>query len=220
MKKGKSKGRVLVILTIVVFIALSSFAISRLTITSPVSGSCGDGVCNLGESFESCPNDCLCQDSTFDEFVGDWGECSGGYRKRIIQNICAETKVETESCAAASTSSQEYLVEKEKFASQIINLNRDLTAAVNAYNDGVISAAHFKDRIDNIDHKSLELYYHIKRLTVPSQSSENYMTLTKASVAQLTAINSILEYFTSSDVEYLYDSRNWLEQSDAYANQV
>lgn len=210
--------KILVLILIILSVIISTFVIFKIDITSSNPGHCGDGVCNVDETHESCVVDCSCHDSTFDESIGEWGSCNGGYRKRIIQNSCGETKVETEICVVESTSNQEFVIEANGFIRKIEDLNKEITASINAYNDGLMSSVILKERVENIGTKNLVLYYDLKRLEAPSQYSSANILLKQAIAAQLTGVNELLEYFIDVDVTHIYTAQDWIIKSEEYVS--
>jgi len=223
VEKTRSTIQRLRMLFVLLIIIASTMAIAiiSLTITAKASN-CGDDICGPGETTQNCPNDCHCDDATFDEVIGEWSGCNSKQQKRIVQNSCDDTKVETRACVAQPTTQPQkvFTVTANKFLDQIKLLNKEIKASISAYNDGIITAGIFKSRLDSASSESLLLYYDVKNMIPPSEYENVYTNLNKAVASQLSGLNEIMKYFEDNNINHLYSGENWMDKSDLYAEEA
>jgi hypothetical protein len=227
-RKNRSKRRT--ILLIVLIVVITALALT-VTLDNPLNKilkfsenpgkeiKCGDGICDSGEQ-ATCSADCSCVDNTYNESIGEWSVCENNEQRRILQNSCGNTLIDTQACVLQPTSlpEKEFTVTVTRFLDQVEALNKEIKASISAYNDGVITATIFKEKLDLASSESVILYYDAKNIASPPQYGAAYNDLNKAVASQLSGINELIKYFEDTDINHIYSGETWITQSEGYVN--
>jgi hypothetical protein len=216
------------ILLIVMLIFFSFFAIfmfvgdgfNTAVSQGDVRSRCGDGICGINEDYVTCPGDCECRDTSYDEFMGEWSRCNNKQQRRLLQNSCGDTKIETQTCISSGNEegTQQTVVKLLDIVNRLRELNKKINAAISAYNDGLITGEVFRDRINDASEESLVIYYDITNTDLPVGYSGTENALNKAIAAELSGINEVLKYFEDYDISHLDSGTDWIDIANLYAD--
>jgi len=183
---------------------------------------CGDGICGINEDYILCPSDCECRDSSYDEFMGEWSRCNSNQQRRLVQNSCGDTNIETQTCVGSGETdgAQQFPIKADDMINKLQLLNKKIKAVIDAYNEGLITAEVLRERIGDASEDSLLIYYDTTNTNIPPEYVGTGRALSKTVATQLSGINEVLKYFEDYDINHLTTAKDWIDKSDLYAEEA